>query len=197
VPIGARIIPPIALFFFSLEGTYPNNDYMGSKRGKTRKRMNSKEVAEKPITILPTGGYILTDLADDVMFCASSRARRDGGYVFNRNLWEWVPSKVNGELSRKSLEGSHPLCVVVGTGKLCVDFVNGLHSQTGTPELAVYCVESLEVTLLVTLFDSFRSLYLGPQVLLDDQGKKSSIWGYRRWNKWRRRSSHFECGPPR
>jgi hypothetical protein len=106
-----------------------------------------------------------------MMYCASNCARRDGGYVYNRSLCEFVPTGENGELEREWLHGFHPLCVVVSTGDLSVKFLKGLHSQTGMPEFAVLCVENLKVILLINRrLMVFVLICLGPQIILDDHG---------------------------
>jgi hypothetical protein len=96
-----------------------------------------------------TGALFLTD--DQKWFCPSNRARREGGYVHGRRIWDWVPPGRGGELERNTICGSHPFCVVVGTDKLSVDFLLGVHRLTRMPELTVHCVETLEVIQLHTL----------------------------------------------
>jgi hypothetical protein len=84
-------------------------------------------------------------------FSSSNTARRDGGYVQGERIWEWVPSGKPGKFKREMVSGSHPYCVVVGSEKLSVDFLNGVHSLTGVPESTVLCVETAKVILLNTL----------------------------------------------
>jgi hypothetical protein len=106
-------------------------------------------------SISPTGCLPPLEIAlsDVRWFITPNKARREGGYAHSRRIWEWVPSGRRGKLARKRVDGAHPYCVVVGTEKLSVDFLNGVHTLTGVPELTVHCVETAKVILLDTLFD--------------------------------------------
>jgi hypothetical protein len=130
---------------------------------------------------IPPDSLKAENLEDDLRwFSSSNTSRREGGYVHSRSIWDWVPSgrcfpdyslgpssvpiyrigqmhrwerKSVDEckLERESIDGSHPFCVVVGIGKLSVDFLNGVHGLTGVPELAVHCVETNKVIPLDTV----------------------------------------------